>query len=66
MERRDNIQVTGHAVVVRSQGLGNRCRLKDAALLRSIHDPVKDVTLDLAHKNRSENATGMPKHPMAG
>ena len=27
-----------------SQGLGNGCRLKDTVRLRSVHDPVKDVT----------------------
>ena len=40
-------QVTGHAVVVGSQGQGNGCRLKNAVCLRSVYDPVKDVTSDM-------------------
>ena len=43
-EGKSNIRVTGHAVVAGSQGLGNGCQLKDAVRLRSVHDPVKDVT----------------------
>ena len=35
-----------------SQGLGNGCPLKDTVLLRSVHDPVKDVTSD---KGRLDN-----------
>ena len=32
---------------VGSQGQGNGCRLKNAVCLRSVHDPVKDVTSDM-------------------
>jgi len=46
-----NIQVTGHVVVVGSQGLGNRCRMQDAVHLRSSRDPVKDVTSDMGRLN---------------
>ena len=39
-----NVQVRAHAVEVGSQGLGNKGRLKNAVHLRTVHDPVNDVT----------------------
>ena len=43
-----NTHDTAHAVMIGSQGLGNRLRLKNTVHLRSVHDPVNDVTSNMS------------------
>ena len=45
--RDSNTEVRVHAVMVGNQGLGNRCRLKNAVHLGSVYDPVNDMTSDM-------------------
>ena len=47
-------QRSGHAVMVGSQGLRNRC---NAVHLRSVHDPVNDVTSDMGRLDNRPRET---------